>query len=168
MTRPLTMNALPAERSLDKWPSVAALLVGTETRLVTGKTSTHRVFEVGDGEPLFLVHGIGGHGETFARNWHALAKHFRVYAIDARFHGLSSKDGWTDEGWLDTMVDGLADLITTLGHESAYVEGESLGAQVALRFGMRYPALAKKLILNTGGFIRTKKTDFIKPPSSRS
>jgi 2-hydroxy-6-oxonona-2,4-dienedioate hydrolase/2-hydroxy-6-oxo-6-(2'-carboxyphenyl)-hexa-2,4-dienoate hydrolase len=165
MTRHLTLDSSPPARSHDKWPSIAALLVGTQTRLVVGKQSTHRVFEIGDGEPLFLVHGIGGHGETFARNWHALARHFHVYAIDARFHGLSSKDGWTDEGWLDTMVDGLADLVTTLGYKSAHIEGESLGAQVALRFGMRYPSLARKLVLNTGGFIRTAKTDFIKPSS---
>jgi 2-hydroxy-6-oxonona-2,4-dienedioate hydrolase/2-hydroxy-6-oxo-6-(2'-carboxyphenyl)-hexa-2,4-dienoate hydrolase len=165
MTKHLKLDHAPPARQLDRWPTVAALLVGTETRLVHGKHSVHRVFECGKGDPLFLIHGIGGHGETFARNWHALGERFHVYAIDMRFHGLSSKEGWTDEGWLDTMTDSLADLITTLGHKSAHIEGESLGAQVTLRFGMRYPELARKLILNTGGFIRTKRTDFVKPAS---
>jgi 2-hydroxy-6-oxonona-2,4-dienedioate hydrolase/2-hydroxy-6-oxo-6-(2'-carboxyphenyl)-hexa-2,4-dienoate hydrolase len=165
MATHLKLDRIPNARPLDEWPFVSALLLGTQTRLIKGKHTVHRVIECGEGEPLFLLHGIGGHAETYARNWHNLGKSFHVYAIDARFHGLSSKDGWTDDAWLDGMVDGLADLIQSLGYAKAHVAGESLGAEVVLHFAIRYPKLVDKLIINTGGFVRTRKTDFKPAPA---
>ena len=37
-----------------------------------------RIVEAGEGEPLILLHGIGGHVEAYARNIKTLSKHFRV------------------------------------------------------------------------------------------
>jgi 2-hydroxy-6-oxonona-2,4-dienedioate hydrolase/2-hydroxy-6-oxo-6-(2'-carboxyphenyl)-hexa-2,4-dienoate hydrolase len=73
VTVTLERPVLADPRPLEDWPGVGALLVGTQVRLVTGSHSTHRVIEVGEGEPLILIHGIGGHAECWARNWHALA-----------------------------------------------------------------------------------------------
>ena len=60
-------------RPLSEWPTIAVELLGTQTRLIQGKQYRHRVIECGDsGEPLILIHGIGGHAETYARNLHNL------------------------------------------------------------------------------------------------
>ena len=132
MTKVLTLKNTPKAKPLDEWQSVAVELLGTQTRIVQGKHSYHRVIEAGDstGEPLILIHGIGGHAETYARSLHNLANHgFHVYAIDALFHGFSQKDGWDEEHWTELQADALADLIQALGHDYAHIEGESMGAR---------------------------------------
>ena len=47
------VNAKP----LSEWGSVAVELLGTQTRIVQGKNTFHRVIEVGSGDPLILIHG---------------------------------------------------------------------------------------------------------------
>lgn len=150
-------------KPLEQWGSIGVELLGTQTRFVQGARWRHRVIECGEGgEPLILIHGIGGHAETFCRNMHNLAAHgFHVYAIDALYHGFTDKEPYSDEERIDLQVEALADLVVTLGHERVHIEGESLGAVIAHDFGMKYPQLCGKLILNTGfGLVRLKRTDF--------
>lgn len=152
-------------KPLDEWESVAVELLGTQTRIVQGERWHHRVIEAGEGEPLLLYHGIGGHAETYARNLRNLAEHFHVYAVDGLFHGFSSKDGWDPHLWIETMADGVADLVRALGYDRVHIEGESLGAMAAFDFGLRYPEMAGKVILNTGfGTVQLTRTDFTPQP----
>lgn len=165
MAELFTLKEPVACKPLDEWSSVAVDLLGTQTRIVRGKRWSHRVIEVGEGEPLLLYHGIGGHAETYARNLHNLGKHFHVYAVDALFHGFSSKDGWDPFDWIEIMADGVADLIHALGHRWAHIEGESLGAIVAFEFALRHPEMAGKIILNTGfGSVKLSRDDFVPQP----
>ncbi len=165
MVQTLELSRPPQAKPLDEWGSVAVELLGTQTRIVQGKDFYHRVIEVGSGDPLILIHGIGGHAETYARNLHNLAKHFHVYAIDALYHGFSSKDNYSDDNRSERQADALADLIKALGHSWAHVEGESMGGAIAWEFGLHYPEMAGKLIMNTGGpRVNTKRTDFPENP----
>ena len=41
--------------------------------------------------PLLLLHGVGGHAETYTRNLIEHAEHFDTYSIDMVGHGYSSK-----------------------------------------------------------------------------
>jgi pimeloyl-ACP methyl ester carboxylesterase len=151
MANTLKLSKSIEAKPLDQWKSVAVELLGTQTRIVQGERWHHRVIECGTtGEPLILLHGIGGHAETYARNLHNLAAAgFHVYAADALYHGFSSKDPFDAQNRTEMQADALADLVTVLGHGYAHVEGESMGAVIAFEFGMRYPELAGKLILNT-------------------
>ena len=137
-------------KPLDQWKSVGVELLGCQTRLVSGEKWTHRVIECGEGEPLLLIHGIGGHAECYARNMHNLGKHFHVYAVDALYHGYSSEGPWDLDKRHDYQVDAIVDLLDAEGHERAHIEGESMGAMLAFEFGLRYPERAGKLIFNTG------------------
>ena len=154
-------------KPMDQWGSVAVELLGTQTRMVQGKKYRHRVIECGDsGEPLILIHGVGGHAETYARNLHNLTNNgFHVYAIDALYHGFSSKEGYDHERRTELQAEALADLIDALGYPYAHVEGESMGGAITMEFGMNYPEKAGKLIMNTGvGGVNWKKTDFPENP----
>jgi pimeloyl-ACP methyl ester carboxylesterase len=154
-------------RPLDKWPTIGVELLGTQTRMVQGAKYQHRVIECGDsGEPLILIHGVGGHAETYARNLHNLANNgFHVYAIDALYHGFSSKQPYVDENRTELQAEALADLIDALGYSYAHVEGESMGGAITFEFGMQFPQKAGKLIMNTGvGGVNWKKTDFLENP----
>jgi 2-hydroxy-6-oxonona-2,4-dienedioate hydrolase len=139
-------------KPLDEWKTVAVELLGTQTRIVYGQRWKHRVIECGiDGEPLVLLHGIGGHAETYARNLHNLANAgFHVYAADALYHGFSSKEPFDEVNRTEMQAEALADLIRALGLSYANIEGESMGSVIAFEFGMRYPELAGKIVLNTG------------------
>ena len=165
MTSTLSISQFNA-RPLSEWGSVAVELLGTQTRIVQGKEFYHRVIECGtQGEPLILIHGIGGHAETYARSLHNLANNgFHVYAIDALYHGFSSKGPRVDNR-TEKQADALADLIEALGYKWAHVEGESMGGSIAFVFGMKYPQMSGKLILNTGvGPLELKKDDFPQNP----
>ena len=135
-------------------------LLGTQTRIVQGERWHHRVIEAGsEGDPLILIHGVGGHAETYARNLRTLSQRYHVYAIDALYHGFSSKEPYDEDRRTELQADALADLIRALGHSWAHIEGESMGAGIAFELGMKYPDMAGKIILNTGTpQVRWKRT----------
>ena len=142
-----------------RWRSVWTEMIGIQIRLIQGKNSVTRAFEYGSGDPLILVHGVGGHAETFARNIKNLGKHFRVYAIDARFHGFSSKDHFDPERTAEMQAEAVVDLLDAEGHRWAHGGGESMGSNIAFTMGKNFPDRVGKLILNTGAyFIQFNKT----------
>ena len=92
MAEHLKLRREVKERPLEDWSTIAVELLGSQTRIVQGEKYHHRVLEMGQGDPLFLYHGVGGHVDTYARTLPQLAKYFHVYAVDALYHGFSSKE----------------------------------------------------------------------------
>ena len=87
------------------------LLLGAHLRFVTGRRYRHRVIEAGTGEALILIHGVGSSAELFARNIMTLAQRFRVYAIDALYHGYSSLLPYDAENRVRAQADALLDFM---------------------------------------------------------
>ncbi|KZE38991.1 2-hydroxy-6-ketonona-2,4-dienedioic acid hydrolase [Bhargavaea cecembensis] len=108
-----------------------------------------RVLESGEGEPLILLHGTGGHIEAYARNIEGLAKHFRVIVVDMLGHGYTDKPDYPYG--IDSYSDHLGAVIRALGLDEVYLSGESLGGWVAAWFAAHNPGIAKALVLNTPG-----------------
>lgn len=140
-------------------PTIYTDLFGAQIRLVKGKKYTTRVIEAGEGEPLILIHGVGGSAEAFYRNVMNLAKDFHVCAIDALFHGLSSKESEIQDS-VEAQVDHVLDFMDAMGFEAAHIEGESMGAFIAFRLALEHPDRVKRIVLNTGHQVNLKKTDF--------
>jgi len=124
-------------------------MLGGQVRTYEGAKYRTRALEAGSGEPLLLLHGIGGHAETWARNVVPLSKHFHVYAIDLLWHGFSSKPLLTDFETIPRFVDHVLDFFDAAGIDRAHVEGESLGGWIAMRLALWHPDRIRKLILNT-------------------
>ena len=143
-------------------PSIYVDLFGAQIRLVKGKKYTTRVIEAGEGEPLILIHGVGGQAEAYYRNIMRLAKDFHVCAIDALFHGLSSKDSDIEDS-TEAQVDHVLDFMDAMGFDSAHVEGESMGAFITFRLALEHPDRVKRIVLNTGHQVNLKRTDFAPP-----
>jgi 2-hydroxy-6-oxonona-2,4-dienedioate hydrolase len=122
-------------------------LLGAEVRFVQGKYRS-RVLTVGDGPPLFLLHGTGGHLENWARNIGPFAEHFRVVATDFLWHGLSQTEPFDPE-IVPTLVDQVIDLMDTLGIAQAAINGQSMGGWVAMQLALRHPERVSALILTT-------------------
>jgi 2-hydroxy-6-oxonona-2,4-dienedioate hydrolase len=120
--------------------------------VVTPSFGRTRIAEAGkgNGDPLILMHGIGGHLEAYAKNVIALSDRFHVIAFDFVGHGLSEKK-FDVEYTPDFYAEHLRDLMDTLGIYRAHLSGESLGGWVAGRFATKYPQRVDRLVLNTAG-----------------
>jgi 2-hydroxy-6-oxonona-2,4-dienedioate hydrolase len=127
--------------------SIWVELLHSQVRLVQGKYRT-RIIEAGEGEPLLLLHGTGGHAENYARNIAPLAKQFRVVALDFLWHGRSQTEGFDPEV-IPALVDQVRDVMDLLGLERAQIEGQSLGGWVAMRFALAHPSRVRKLVITT-------------------
>ena len=108
-----------------------------------------RILEAGQGDPLVLLPGTGGHLEAYAHNVSAFAEHYRVIAYDYPGHGYTTHAKADLE--LDTYLEHLAGLLDVLGIASAHLNGESLGGWVAVKFAAAHPGRVGKLVLNTPG-----------------
>jgi len=125
--------------------------LGAEVTYIDGPKYRTRCLRAGEGDepPIILVHGIGGHVETYLKNVVPLAEKFDdrgVYAIDLIGHGFSSKPGeYTPQDYADHIED----IIHALGFDAAHIHGESLGGVIATWIGINRPELAESLGLNT-------------------
>ena len=99
-----------------------------------------------------------------ARSFASLTKHFHVYAVDALFHGYSSKEGFELGSTFDLLADGFVDLVQALGYDKVHFEGESMGGMFGINVGFRYPEYVDKMI-NNSGFYRFKMSRDDFPPS---
>ena len=112
---------------------------------------THYV-AAGEGEPLILIHG-GGPGASGATGWAqtipALAKHFRVYAIDLIGNGRSDKP--IIEYSLQTLVEHVAGFIDALRLKNVRIMGNSQGAYVAIKYVLDNPGMVKSAAMISTG-----------------
>jgi pimeloyl-ACP methyl ester carboxylesterase len=83
----------------------------------------------GDGNPIVLIHGLGGSQKSWSKVLAELGDRYRVITYDQRGHGASSRS--SDYSW-STLVSDLAALITELELANFALAGHSLGAGVAL------------------------------------
>ena len=144
--------------------SVHIDLLGTETRFVESGDYRTRVIEVSNNKaPLILLHGGGGHAETFSRNLNSLAAVCRPIAMDFIWHGMSSRPSFSDGSatddvhWLRQFTLQVIDLMEVLGLQSASFEGESLGGWVALDLAINFPERVDAVVLNTAWGIALDK-----------
>lgn len=108
-----------------------------------------------DAPVVVMLHGTGGHWETFAANIGPLSEHFRCIAIDMVGNGFSSKPDVDYE--IPTYVDHVLAVMDALGVARASLIGVSLGSWVSARIALDHPERVDKLIfLSTAGMIATK------------
>jgi 2-hydroxy-6-oxonona-2,4-dienedioate hydrolase len=116
-----------------------------------------RIAEAGstDLPAVILLHGTGGHWETFAPNLGPLSKHFHCVAVDMVGNGFSDKPDYDYE--IPIYVRHVVDVMATLGIEQASFIGMSLGSWVAAQFALDHPEKVDRLILmSPAGLIATQ------------
>ncbi|WP_423891011.1 alpha/beta fold hydrolase [Corynebacterium argentoratense] len=102
-----------------------------------------------DKPTLFMLHGITGYAEAYARNLAAHSEHFNVYAIDFIGHGYSSKPEHPLE--IKHYIEQVLAIMDELGVEKAYFSGESLGGWTTARLAQLHPERVERIVLNTMG-----------------
>lgn len=101
--------------------------------------------EVGTGEPLVLIMGLGADRTAWEKHVAAYREHFRCIVVDNRGAGASPKP----EGPYTTasMADDYAALMHMLGVQSAGVVGISMGGAIAQQLALRHPDLVARMVL---------------------
>jgi len=98
---------------------------------------------LGEGEPLYILHGLFGSSD----NWQTLAKgyaeHFEVFLIDQRNHGHSPH---SDEFDYPAMAEDLLEFVFDQQHLAVNILGHSMGAKAAMFFAKQRPELINKMI----------------------
>lgn len=120
-------------------------LDGLEERFTEVRGCRLRYLVGGDGDPLVLVHGLGG----AAANWLALASLLlpgrRLLVPELSGHGGSAPLPAAPS--LDAFADRLALVMEREGAAPAPVVGHSLGGAIALRLAIRRHELVRALVL---------------------
>jgi pimeloyl-ACP methyl ester carboxylesterase len=108
--------------------------------------------EVGDGEPLALLHpgGAGVDSRALAPNLGALSPRFRCFTPELRAHGRTPDvDGPIT---FDAMADDMVNFIEQVVGGPTRLLGVSDGAIVALIVALRRPDLIRRLVFAAGVF----------------
>jgi pimeloyl-ACP methyl ester carboxylesterase len=100
--------------------------------------------QLGQGEPLILLHGLFGSADNWFSVAPKLAERFHVIAADLRNHGQSPHDAEMDYRLMAADVD---QLFTACGLTNACVVGHSMGGKVALQLAIDFPQRVKKLVV---------------------
>lgn len=112
-----------------------------ETRLLhffkeAGGLNWHYV-EIGQGEPLILLHGIPESWYCWRYQFEPLAAHFRVIAPDLKGYGQSDKrEGDYSQ---QNAADELAALFEAIGLDQYYLVGHDWGAGIGKEIAALYP-----------------------------
>ena len=117
----------------------------TEARVIKIGSGVVRYRVEGTGEPLVLIHGLGGSTDWWVRNTGPLSRHFTVYSVDLPGFGAMRRcpTPFSVRGavaWLRSFLNALKlDKVSFIGH--------SMGGLIAAIFTAEYPAQVARVVL---------------------
>lgn len=100
--------------------------------------------ELGDGEPLILLHGMFGMADNLMPIAREFAQNYKVYVPDLRNHGRSP---WHEQMSFSIMAGDVVRLMEQQGIRKAHIMGHSLGGKVAMAIALEQPQWVKSLIV---------------------
>lgn len=134
-----------------------------ETRYVEiDGINTHYV-AAGEGDPVLLIHGLGASMAVWRENISALARRFRVYAIDLPGHGDSDKPDIEYEA--GSIVEYVRKFVEALDLERTAVVGHSLGGGLSLMTALAHPEIVSKLVLVSSGSLGREVSFWLRLPT---
>ncbi len=102
-------------------------------------------FEVGRGETLILIHGLGDDHRAWRRTLPDLMLNHRVVMYNLRGHGGTTAG--RGDGTLQQLGGDLVALMDSIGIDHAHIAGFSLGGTIAMRMAIDHPARVRGLVL---------------------
>lgn len=100
--------------------------------------------ELGEGDPLILLHGMFGMSDNLMPIAREFAQHCKVYVPDLRNHGRSP---WHQKMSFSIMAGDVVRLMEQQGIRKAHIMGHSLGGKVAMAIALEQPQRVKSLIV---------------------
>jgi len=115
-----------------------------------GNIST-RYYEMGQGEPLVLVHGgvFAGYysANVWSKNIPGLAKRFHVFAADKLMAGMTDNPPNDKDYNIQGEVEHMYQFIQTMKLGKVHLVGQSRGGGLAWLLAMGHPEIVKTLVL---------------------
>ncbi len=108
----------------------------------------HFYIEKGSGFPLILLHGNGEDHSYFEKQISYFSEKYRVIALDTRGHGKTPRG--EQAFTISQFAEDLHDFMIEHNILKAHILGFSDGANIAMKFALKYPEYIDKLILNGG------------------
>lgn len=100
--------------------------------------------ELGEGNPLVLLHGVFGASDNLLTIAKLLAGKYKVYIVDARNHGQSPHN---TEFTYEAMADDLCVFIEEKQLKKPVLVGHSMGGKTVMKFAATREAMAEKFII---------------------
>ncbi len=131
-----------------------------QLRYVTVHGHRRAYVQMGSGPVILLLHGLACDHTTWAPVMESLARTHTVIAPDLLGHGESDKP--RADYSVGGYANGMRDLLTVLGIDSATVVGHSFGGGVAMQFGYQYPERTDRVVLVSSGGLGPEVTPVIR------
>jgi pimeloyl-ACP methyl ester carboxylesterase len=100
--------------------------------------------ELGQGQPIILLHGIFGSSDNWLTQARLLSSAYHTYAVDLRNHGQSPHDDAFD---YPAMVADLLEFMDGNNIKDPVLIGHSMGGKVVMNFAVANPDKVQKLIV---------------------
>ncbi|RMF55674.1 MAG: alpha/beta fold hydrolase [Calditrichaeota bacterium] len=100
--------------------------------------------EMGEGEPLLVIHGLLGSSDNWLSVGKKLAAHHHVYLLDMRNHGKSPHHPSFTYG---DMVQDVLEFMSDLSLSKANFIGHSMGGKVVMTLALQYPLKIAKAVV---------------------
>ncbi|HAR19576.1 MAG TPA: alpha/beta hydrolase [Cytophagales bacterium] len=100
--------------------------------------------ELGQGNPLIILHGLFGSCDNWLTVSKPLAENFKVFLVDQRNHGRSPHD--TIHTY-ESMAEDLLEFFSAHKIENPIVLGHSMGGKTAMFLALHYPEVLQKLVV---------------------
>ncbi len=105
------------------------------------------------GDPVVLLHGLGGTGEAWVTLMPSLSREFLVYSPD--MPGFGQTPLAPGKQCITTHAEYLGYFLDALGYPRVTLVGQSLGGWIATHYAAEHPERVKRLyLLNSAGLIR--------------
>lgn len=118
---------------------------------------------LGRGPLVVMIHGFPDFWYGWRDQMAALARHYRVVALDLRGYNLSDKPRGVENYDLVLLTNDVAAVIRALGRESATIVGHDWGGAIAWLFATLNPEMAERLIVlqtpHPRGLLRELRTN---------
>jgi len=100
--------------------------------------------ELGEGNPIIILHGLYGSSNNWLNVGKKLADSYKVYLIDQRNHGNSSH---AESHTYEDMMEDLRSFIDEKKLQDIVLIGHSMGGKTAMLYTISYAEMIKNLIV---------------------
>jgi len=100
--------------------------------------------EVGQGQPIVILHGIFGSSDNWLTQARLLSSHYRVMSLDLRNHGQSPH---SEEFDYEVMVEDLEEFLEAHQLKDPIIIGHSMGGKVVMNFAVAHPEKLSRLVV---------------------
>ncbi|WP_339723870.1 alpha/beta hydrolase [uncultured Paraglaciecola sp.] len=104
-------------------------------------------YEMGEGEPLVLIHGGGGYASQWFTILQQLANSYHLFVVDRPGSGLTDNFNYAGVDLTSHGAEFVRSFMDAVNLDSAHMVGHSMGGLFSVNFADLYPQRVKNLVL---------------------